>query len=438
MYDLDGTDTKREWVEVHNNESSDINLESWKFFESGTNHGLSIYQGSPSISAGGYAIIADDPASFLLDYPGFSGSIFDSSFSLLNTGEYIALKNASLSVIDEVTYSSDWGGSGDGKSLQYTGSEFSSGTPTPGAENVTGSSSNTTLEDESATTEEESSEKNEKQICLKSTPRDVTIRPSSKTIGQGMPIVFDTDIYACGFSYSSGYFFWNFGDGNTMEYINQEMKDNVSHVYYYPGEYVVTLEYRKSILSDTPDDLAQITIQVLPKQVIISAVTSDSGPVIELSNTTSMNADLSGWILESRLSSFIIPRGTVILANRKVSFRPSITLFSFNNLYPLTLKSPDGNTVSVFPQTPPLKTYNPAPISPKSIEKETKDNLVFSSSQLASVGALQSQNEISPTALFALFGLVLAGIAGVLALRWKKNTPDILNQGPVDDIEIIE
>ncbi len=38
MYDVSGSDTDREWVEVYNNSSSAVDFTSWKLFEANTNH----------------------------------------------------------------------------------------------------------------------------------------------------------------------------------------------------------------------------------------------------------------------------------------------------------------------------------------------------------------------------------------------------------------
>src|SRR3989344_6229310 len=73
MYDLSGTDTDREWIEIYNSGSGTVDLSSWKFFEGNTNHALNNASGGTSLAAGSYAIIADDSAQFLLDWPSFSG-----------------------------------------------------------------------------------------------------------------------------------------------------------------------------------------------------------------------------------------------------------------------------------------------------------------------------------------------------------------------------
>ena len=118
MYDVSGADSGREWIEIENVGSAAVavSASAWKFFEGGTNHELKLFQGSASIA-------------------GFSGTIFDSAFSLSNSGETLAIKISSTTVADQVTYSSSSGGSGDGKSLQKIGSDWKTSAPTPGLMN---------------------------------------------------------------------------------------------------------------------------------------------------------------------------------------------------------------------------------------------------------------------------------------------------------------
>ncbi|MBU2263634.1 lamin tail domain-containing protein, partial [Patescibacteria group bacterium] len=135
MYDLEGSDSGREWVEIYNNGSSPVDLTGWKFFEANTNHVLTLVQGNINISGNGFAVIVDNAEKFLVDWPNFSGTLFDSSFSFSNTGESLTLRNADLADVDTVTYSSDWGANGDGNSLQKIDGQWKVGSPTPGAQN---------------------------------------------------------------------------------------------------------------------------------------------------------------------------------------------------------------------------------------------------------------------------------------------------------------
>jgi hypothetical protein len=118
MYDLpSSSDSGREWVEVYNASTVPVVLTGWKLYENGTNHKITAVSGSNTLAPGAYAVIADNAANFKTGWPEFSGQLFDSAFSLSNSGETIVLRNASSSDIDAVTYQSSWGASGDGNSL---------------------------------------------------------------------------------------------------------------------------------------------------------------------------------------------------------------------------------------------------------------------------------------------------------------------------------
>ena len=137
MYDAEDADTGHEWLEIYNNDSIPINLTGWKLFEDGTNHGLALNNGAWILSAGEFAVIAENPDTFRTDFPNFNSTLFDSTFVLSNSGEYLVLKNSSLYVFENITYNPSWGADGDGKSLQRTNSgTWCSAAPTPSYENT--------------------------------------------------------------------------------------------------------------------------------------------------------------------------------------------------------------------------------------------------------------------------------------------------------------
>ena len=132
MYDSIGSDSGHEWIEIYNNDS-DIDITGWKFYEADTNHGLTLKNGTWFITNGSYAIIADNWETFLLDYSSFNGTLFDSSFSLDNSGEFIAIKNSTTYFIDNLTYNSTCD---NGDSLQLINGTWFCSLPTPGYENI--------------------------------------------------------------------------------------------------------------------------------------------------------------------------------------------------------------------------------------------------------------------------------------------------------------
>jgi len=139
MFDVEGSDTDREWVEVQNTGNEPVDLTQWKFYESSSNHGITTYQGGDVLAPGTYAVIVDSPAKFLADWPPFSGQVFDSSFALSNSGETLVLRccGKDLSDRDSVTYNATGGGAGDGLSLHRNGSTITAAQPSPGNGTVT-------------------------------------------------------------------------------------------------------------------------------------------------------------------------------------------------------------------------------------------------------------------------------------------------------------
>lgn len=95
-----------EWIEIWNRGSDPIDMNGWKFWEGSTNHGLAVSTTDSLLSPREYAVIVQDDTQFRLDYPNFSGSIFDSSWgSLSEGGEEIGLKDAAGNLLESFTYS---------------------------------------------------------------------------------------------------------------------------------------------------------------------------------------------------------------------------------------------------------------------------------------------------------------------------------------------
>jgi len=135
MYDLKtGSDDGREWVEVFNNSDIAVKLSDFKFFEAGVNHKIIFIEGNENIPSQGYALIVVNPVKFKIDWPEFSGTIFDSTFTLNNSGETLAIKNSDQ-IIDEYKYLSSQGGAGDGTSIQKINGLWQGAFPTPGIQN---------------------------------------------------------------------------------------------------------------------------------------------------------------------------------------------------------------------------------------------------------------------------------------------------------------
>lgn len=199
MYDLPGSDDGREWIEVHNAGTTTVDIGEWKFFEDETHHGLTAVQGTSVLPVGGYAVIVASSSAFLNDNAGYSGSIFDSAFSLSNTGESLALKNGDL-VIDSIVYASSAGAGGDGMSLQRFDDGWHAASSTPGAVNAVqviaeqrqeSASEAEDMEDESSASELFG----QSDHSARSVPYDATVY--IQTLGENISMDIRTvDIYA--------------------------------------------------------------------------------------------------------------------------------------------------------------------------------------------------------------------------------------------------
>ncbi len=345
MYDLkEGSDTGREWVEVLNNGSEAVDMAGWKLFEADTNHGLTIHQGENILPVGGYAIIVSDPAKFLIDWPGLQGTIFDSSFSLSNSGETLILRNGELADIDNISYSSDMGANGDGNSLQKTNGQWSAVTPTLNTQN-TGSQSS---QSQSQPSQQESSSSSSWPV----EPQIYADAGVDKTAVAGADIVFTGQALGLDKKPLDGArYLWSFGDGASTE------GKSVKHFYKYPGEHILFLNVSSGEYSAGDSAL----IKVVPNQLKIIEANDD---FIKLKNDSNVTLDVSGWFLKSGDKLFKFPQTTLI--------KNSATLIIDSSISGINTK--DGKAELLYPNGSLAVSYQKSEIKsePVKITEEAK------------------------------------------------------------------
>jgi len=128
MYNPEGADSGREWIEVYNTGDESIDLINYRFLENDVAHRLSPHNPDDTgllLEPQKYAIIADNSTKFLEDYSE-NELLIDSVFSLKNTGEELSIVNPDGEIIYTVTYDPEWGADGTGSSLQNTNLSSSS------------------------------------------------------------------------------------------------------------------------------------------------------------------------------------------------------------------------------------------------------------------------------------------------------------------------
>ena len=182
MYDLSGSDSGREWIEIHNTGNS-TDLTAWRFFEGGSNHKLKNYTNDLILESNEYALIVDDPEAFLND-TNFNGTIIDSSWqSLANSGETLVLKTSKDGpVIVNITYLPADEADGNGASLQLINNSWQACNPTPGQENFCPEPEEIPEQNDTNETEEIIEETNQTELIIEPTQTEFIIKEEIETV----------------------------------------------------------------------------------------------------------------------------------------------------------------------------------------------------------------------------------------------------------------
>lgn len=226
--------------------------------------------------------------------------------------------------------------------------------PTKGELNSDSSSS----DEDNSTTKTTSEEKTKQSIIQNPTMKAKILANVSTFTGQ--PFGIQANV----FGYSNekiilGKAYWNFGDGGSLEQINNFEK--FYHTYYYPGEYVLVLEYYSNNFSKIPDAISKMTVKVLPTTVTISKIGDAKDFFVELTNNATSEIDVSGWIIRANNKVFVLPRNTVIMSKKQITLSSKITGFTYGDQYILKLFSGTGELVFDYNnQFVPIKTNSPS------------------------------------------------------------------------------
>lgn len=145
----------------------------------------------------------------------------------------------------------------------------------------------------------------------------------------GQEIIFD-GILSSDPDNDSLTFFWNFGQGRTLEGVK------ATTTYQYPGEYIIVLK----VFDGSLEDADQILAAIYPAKILISeflanpAGKDEEGEWLEIYNPSDFWVDLGGWQLddeEGGSKPFKIPENTFIKPKSYLVFSRQITRIAFNN-----------------------------------------------------------------------------------------------------------
>jgi len=448
MYNPEGSDTGKEWIEIYNNGDEQIDLTGWKLFENNTNHKINPGEDGEGLNLppNTFGIIVDNVAKFKENYGSFDGLIFDSVFSLSNTGEVLIIRDSDLNDIDSVDYISDWGANGDGQTLQIIDGNWVVGGSTMGGENsLSLNSSGDVGSGDGGSSNSPSSGKNSitKFMIYADAGVDRKVIVGADTMFEAKAFGLDDK------PLENARYVWSFGEGTRSE------GKNILHTYNYPGEYVVILNVSSGEYSASD----RVVVKAVPAEIVISSVDIINN-FIEIYNKSSYEINLSWWRIKSGKDYFTLPKDTVILPNNKIKFSPQTIGLNIGNINQIYLLYPNGLVADYY------DPYLLEEVGSKNIEKHKqsvkqipKPNLIFDNdvqndlikdnqnetkeSQLSLVSAsvddsLQEKNLFNKWTL-SLGSLILVSMAGILFVKDSelnlKGEDDRLNPDKFDIID---
>lgn len=232
-----------------------------------------------------------------------------------------------------------------------------------------------------------------------------------------------------------GMYLLNFGDGSSVETKKvSHIQQNFSHIYYYEGEYIVTLECYKSYFSSEPISVNKITMKVVEPAIFISKVGNEKDFFVEISNNTSFEIDLSNWALSSYLNKFIFSKNSILKAKSKIIISPKITGFSILDKSTLKLLDSEGKIKST------LSSAKPATISTK---KSSTSNMVSDSTEkqkfVENSGIKNTDNvDEESGSIYGIILFVFLGISAIGTYFIRNRNRKISSVVPGGDFEIID
>lgn len=428
---------EEEWIELFNTTESSIDLTNWKLTQ------LSNPSTTPK---------EDNP--LILSDTILGGGVFVIKISNLNNGgDSISLYDPSDSLVSRVTYgkvvniSTDLDFPFQGRSgALISGVWETNQEPTRGMQNPN-SSPISPVDDSSNDSSSPITTQPESKIKVVENPTMKVKILASALAFTGQPLEIKTDV--TGFSNEKvvlGRASWNFGDGSSFEQINNFEK--FSHIYYYPGEYVLFLEYYQNSFSKTPEVTSKMIIKVLSTNVFISKVGDAKDFFIELSNNASSDIDISNWVINANGKTFIFPRNSVIMSKKQMTISGKITGFTLGDQNNLKLYSGTGELIFDYSSSKiPVVAMQDQVTDVGHLDSRRGTSVILTSSTavqpLENLGAnvLQSNvissdnvdNSSMPIIPITSFIFIGASAFAVYFIRRKKVIPE-----NVDDFEILD
>lgn len=401
MYDVEGSDTDTEWVEVYNSGDQTINLPQWHFFENDVHHGLFI-DDVGDLAPGEYAIIATNPDVFSQKYYE-NVMLLKSSFSLNNSGESLGISDPDKNIVFSISYSSEDGASGDGNSLQYISGSWESQSPTPGASYTYSATDSDSSSVNAVTQNTSTSPKNS------SSAKKVSISVYKGFIDLGSQQLthtpFKVKVWVEHIKNNTstkklkGWYFINWGDGNTL---TTDQRIETEYFYEYPGVYTLVFEYYKSYLAyqngNEPLVSKVMNVSVINPGVTVTGIDLQSG--ITLTNSTDTNINLAAWDLGTVGNFYTFPEHSYIGSNTSLVIPRRVHgLQSISDDVWVVLRNDRDYTISSYTnnKTKLARAQNQEEfLFQQEVSTSVYDQEVSQQTEYPSIELVSSENEVDP------------------------------------------
>lgn len=361
-------DANNEWIELYNHGAEDVSVEGWTIDDGGS----LLITLTGTISANTIVLLErtdDTSVPSVSAFQTYTGA-------LANDGRTLTLKDTNGSTIDQAVGGDNWesiGGNNETKETpQRTMTGWVTGTPTPGAENVTHDSNTNTNEHN----DEENDDTNAGTSARRSggggsskakTSLETAVIEPDLRVSIEAPriayvnqrVTFKAEASGLGKTLlNSLVYAWNFGDTYTAD------SKEPSHVYEYPGDYVVV----SSAAFASHHEIVRHEITVLP--VSFTLTRTERGDML-LHNESAHEVDLGGFTLgEFTFPKFSIVKanGTITIPQQRIGTSGAIALRDEQRVLVASL----GTVLPPLPVKPLPRLATPAPVETAlSISTET-------------------------------------------------------------------
>jgi len=431
-----------EWIELYNPGGA-ISVEGWTLRD-GMNLIISL---SGTVPANSYVVLERNRSD--------GGSVVGAPFlqyagALVNTGATLTLQNEAGTIVDQVVGGENWqniGGDNTTKeTAQYTSAGWITAAPTPGQSNATAASVTQATITPSTGTVGSTILAAAETVQRKSyahLPWELSLGiEASRTVQVNQSVEFRSSASGLGPTHLASLMYtWNFGDTVVSHGATS------SHLYQYPGTYIVTLHAEFAGRSA----VAEQVITVLP--VTMSLARLESG-VVQIYNDSAYDIDVSGFRLVGADRIIIFPprsylreRSALTLPYDRVG-TGTLTLYDAKRVLLATTNNGSGNAIEsqkaestimplVSSQSPPIA--NLAPVSALTVNNPqfrfaTSENEVqWAENELSyedvdvSPIAIASENEVAlvtqtdqrtgPHWSYGAFFLLLAFVIVIVLIR---------------------